>query len=449
VSFSFLQLFNFIMPSSRDLSYLALINKAWPIMLAAASAPMLGIIDTAIIGRAGSVADLAGLAIVVALFNFLFWAFGFLRMGTTGLVATANDNAKLVGCLLCRNLILALALAFGLIALQGFLISAAHIFYRPPVQSVAAVEAYFNLRIWGAPATLCFYVLSGFLIGKGESKAILLLALALNSMNAVLDYLSAYVFNMGLQGVALGTIIAEYSCLLLAIFVVSRTHLDIRQLRSNLWQVFSWTETLVQLRLNRDILIRTFFLLLAFSWFTRLSASEGELALAANHILLQFISLSAFFLDGFAHVLEAKAGHYFARKNRRSFLQAFARTTYLSAVTAGLIGAALMVFGEYFFALVSDQDQVRDRTAELSIYAGVYIAMSFLAFQLDGLFIGLAQGSALRNASIIAALSFVALSSVLSNLCGVVGLWWAFIAYLVMRAVSLGYYYPRLMRQFA
>lgn len=417
-------------------------------MLASAAAPMLGLVDTAIIGRYGSASDLAGLAVVVALFNFIFWGFGFLRMGTTGLVAQVQDDVRGISSVFCRNLALALLLALALIASQTLILHAANSFYQPPQQSRDEIAAYFSIRIWGAPASLCFYIVAGILIGMGKSKLILALALALNISNALLDFLFAYGLGMGLQGIALGTILAEYLCLAIPMTYLSRHCIDLNYIRSQLGSLFSWAETLAQLKLNRDILIRTFFLLLAFSWFTRLGAQHGETQLAANHILLQFISLSAFFLDGFAHVLEAKAGRYFARKDRAQFVKACLRTTQLCAATAAVIALCLLVFGAEAIKALNDQFEVSRQAQVILPLACVYIAFSFFAFQLDGLFIGLAKGPALRNASIVSSLIFVLFSWWLSDAAGIQGLWWAFIGYVLIRAISLGYYIPTLMRDF-
>jgi len=289
------------MSSTHLPTYSALIKQSWPIILANSTVPLLGIVDTAVIGHFGSVQELASLALAALIFSFVYWAFGFLRMGTTGFVARAYGAKQHDALLLVvkQSCLVAMAIGGILIATQMFILWSALQLLAAPESTVSAVETYFSIRIWGAPATLLQFVFTGVFIGLGASKKILLLQLCLNLSNAMFDVFFAAGLGMGIKGIALGTVIAEYMTLVLGLYLLS-DHITLSELfRSEKW--LTLRQGLGKLmRQNTDILIRTLFLLLGFAFFTRMSASFGEVVLAANHVLLQYVAFCAFFLDGFA-----------------------------------------------------------------------------------------------------------------------------------------------------
>lgn len=436
---------------SNALTRRHILSLAWPIMLANAAVPLLGFADTAVLGHTGGASELGAIALGALIFNFLYWSFGFLRMGTTGFTAQAagaGDEAEVRTALL-RALLLGFGIGWLLILL-GWPIRELALWLLNASERVEAVAAdYLGLRIWGAPATLGTYALMGCFIGLGKSRHLLLTQLFLNGLNILLDVWFAGVLGWGARGIAIGTAIAEWCTLLLALglaySVLRARHRDQEPFWP--WQRVTSRGALAKtLSSNADIMLRTLMLLLGFGWFTNQGASFGDITLAANHILLQFLAFSAFFLDGYAFVTEALVGTALGARSLFRFRQAVWRSTELAAVTALLLAGALLLFGDHLIHALTGLEAVR-RAAEHSLpLAALYVACGFAAFQLDGIFIGATRTRAMRNASLLAILVFLAACWPLTRALGNDGLWLAFTIYVLARAATLGLYYPALER---
>lgn len=436
---------------SPQISRTSIVLKAWPVILANASTPLLGLVDTAIIGRTGSTQMLSGLALAALVFNFLFWACGFLRMSTTGFVAQysgAGNNFKLAQTIV-SGLLLSGVLALLLLSLQQPLQWFAFNLLKASTAAEAYGQVYFEVRIWGAPATLGLYVINGLLIGLGLTHRLMLLQLALNGLNMLFSFVFGYVLNGQIAGVALGTVCAEwlvFTAACVALVWHCKAHpADYLKNPKHLLRASLRLKNLAPLlRSNRDIFIRTLFLLLAFAWFTNASAQFGDITLAANHILLQFLSFSAFFLDGFAFVVETYVGKSIGRKNRALFAQAVIKTSQCAFIVALILAALTFLLGDTLAALLTSSVAVRACVDESLIFAALYIGLSFAAFQLDGVFIGATQAAAMRNASILSFVGFIGLYFTLRPL-GVAGLWLSFTGYVVFRALCLSLYWRRVV----
>lgn len=436
-------------PSSR----LAVLKAAWPIILANASVPLLGLSDTAVMGHTGSVADLGALALGVLIFNFIYWSFGFLRMSTTGFVAQAagaGDGAEVRASLL-RALLLAAALGWLLIAGQSLLrFSAFHLLQGSEAVSVLARD-YFAVRIWGAPATLALFVLSGYLIGMGKNRWLLLLQLGLNGLNIALDILFAGMLGLGVAGIALGTVVAEWSLCILSLSLLWLSLKKQLPKGHRLWdpaRLWAPAKIRAMLSSNRDIMVRTLALLGAFAWFVNQGAGFGDTVLAANHLLLALVSFSAFFLDGFAFVAESRVGRAVGAKDRIQFQRAVRHTSELAGITAALLAVTIWIFGSQIIPWLSDLPAVNQQAQALLPWISLYILLSVAAFQLDGIFIGAAATAAMRNASLLSLLVFLACSLPLVHWGGVQGLWASFVIYVCARAGTLLLYLGRLRSLF-
>lgn len=438
----------------RQPSHYRIFQLAWPIMLSNSSTPLLGLADTAVIGRSGSAAALGAIALGALLFNFLYWSFGFLRMGTTGFTARASgagDEAE-VRAAIMRAIVLASALGGGLLLLQWPLIQLALTLFGASDEVEALTATYFQLRIWGAPAALALYALMGLFIGLGHTRLILTVQLTLNGLNIGLDVLLAGVWGWGVQGIAAGTAIAEWVTLLLAAWLALRL---LRRRHGDDEPLLVWNRVLDRsgfvetLAANRDIMLRTLLMLFAFAWFTNQGAVFGDVTLAANHILLQFISFSAFFLDGYAHAVEPLVGRA-AGAGRVADLQwAARRSTHLAAATAGALAIAITVGGDSIITMLTALEAVRAQAMLYLPLAALYVLLSFAAFQLDGIFIGTGRTRAMRNASFLSVAGFLCLAALLSPVFANAGLWAAFIGYVTLRAITLAAYYPGLLRSVA
>jgi len=420
---------------------------AWPIILANSTVPLLGLVDTAVIGNTGSSVDLGAIALGALIFHFLYWSFGFLRMGTTGFTAQADgaEDPAEVRAILGRALLIALASGLGLILLQRpvAILALGLLGASTPVETLA--QDYLTIRIWAAPATLALYALMGTMIGLGHSGKLLRVQVLLNGLNMLLDILFAGLLGYGVRGIALGTTVAEWVAVLYAggmILTLLKTR------RSDAEPFWPWSRITEMHKLrqtlsaNIDILLRTLLLLFGFAWFIDQSARFGDVVLAANHILLQFVSFSAFFLDGFAFAAEALVGRAKGAGRRDLFDHAVRCSSQLAAGTAVLLGVTLFALGSVAIAGLTDLADVRASAARYLPYAAVYVLLSFAAFQLDGIFIGATDTRAMRNASLSSVAVFLAAWWPLSSWAGNDGLWMALIVYVVARAAALALRYP-------
>ena len=426
-------------------------QKAWPIILANAAVPLLGLVDTAVIGNFGNLAQLGAIAFGAMIFSFIYWSFGFLRMGTTGFTAQAagaRDEAE-VRATLGRALVVSVGLGLGIVLLQWPLGRIALALLDGSAEVESITRDYFTIRIWGAPATLSIFALTGCLIGLGKSRLLLLVQVFLNGLNILLDLLFAGVFGWGAEGIALGTVIAEWLAVVLAASLVFRL---LRQRQTDTGSFWPWQRIVdsgKMLRLmaaNTDILLRTLLLLFSFAWFINQSAQFGDAVLGANHILLQLVSFSAFFLDGYAFVTEALVGEALGAKRRGDLLVAVRRSSELAAVTAVILAVLIVCLGDLAIVALTNIETVRVAAGGALAWAGLYVLLSFPAFQLDGIFIGATRTREMRNASFVSVIAFMLAWWWLTPLFGNHGLWCAFVIYVCARALALAAYYPGLVR---
>lgn len=438
-------------PAAPPLTRMAIVRQAWPIILANASVPLLGLVDTAVIGHFGSTVDLGALALGALLFNFVYWSFGFLRMATTGFVAQAagaGDEAEVRAALL-RPLLMGAVLGVAVWLLQWPL-AAGYFALMDAGDAVAATgTAYFRARVWGAPAALALYALCGALVGLGRSRALLAVQLLLNGLNAALDVYLAGVLEMGAYGIGLGTAIAEWSACVVAALLVWRI---LRERHADTEPFLPWTRIGDRARLRRtlaangDIMLRTLCLLAGFGLFARLGTALGAATLAANHLLLQLVSFSAFFLDGFAFVVEALVGAAVGANARERLRQAVRLSSELALATAVLLAGLLWLGGDALVGLLTSLPEVVVLARAQLPWVAVYVLLSVAAFQLDGVFIGATRTREMRNAAMASLTAFVLCAWPATAAWGNHGLWAALVLFVVARALALLPYYRALER---
>ncbi len=420
---------------------------AVPIMLANISTPLLGAVDTAVVGRLPDAAYIGGVAVGAVLFNFLVWGFGFLRMGTTGFTAQAfgaGDTDELRAALL-RPLVLALALGTLLIVAQvpiGFV--AFNL-----LEASAAVEgfarSYYDIRIWSAPAALVNYALIGWLLGAQRARAMFALQVALNGINIVLDLVFVIGLGWGIEGVAWASVIAEVAAAALGLVIVGRAlaRAGGRWDRARLLR----RERLSALfRVNRDIFLRTLALTVAFGYFTVQGAEMGDVTLAANAILMHLLFFMAYGLDGFSHAAEILAGGAVGARSRRAFRAAVNAATIWALVMATVIAAVYALLGPAIIGLFTVLGEVR---AAAETYLPWMLLLPFVSvwgFLLDGIFIGATRTAAMRNAMALSLGAYLVACWLLVPAFGNHGLWLAFTVFMAARALTLGAAYPRLER---
>ncbi|MDF1737083.1 MAG: MATE family efflux transporter [Minwuia sp.] len=420
-------------------------HLAWPVILSNVTTPLLGLVDTAVVGRLPGPEYIGAVAIGAAAFTGIFWMFGFLRMGTTGFVAQAmgaNDFTE-VRAILGRAILIAILFGALLVALQQPLWAGAIHLLDPSTTVRGLAEQYYSIRVWTGPAALVNYALLGFFIGMQRPRLALAIQIWLNGVNIALDLLFVVGLDMGVPGVAWATLIGEYSAAILGIVVA------LRVLRPHGGR-FNWPAILdpVQgrrlLSANFDIFVRTACLIIAFSWATRVGARLGDLALAANAILMQMVHLLAYGLDGFAFAAEALVGGALGARSLGALREAVVASTIWALIVAVGVAIAYLVAGPLLIAVMTDQPEVQATAEAYLFWLVLYPLIAIWCYQLDGIFIGATQTAEMRNAMILSLGVFVVAILTLPDMFGNHGLWASLSIFNVARTVTLGAYYRRI-----
>jgi MATE family multidrug resistance protein len=440
------------LPSPLPLTRRAVWQQAWPIMLGQAAIPLVGVVDAAVVGRTGDAAALAGVALGASVVSMIFWSFGFLRMGVTGLAAQAigRGDGQEVRALLLRALVLGLGLGAVLLVFSAPLRALAFALLAGDAAVTSHASTYVAARFLGAPAALAVYAINGWLLGLGRTRAALVLQMVMNVANVAASVALVWGLGMGAFGVGLGTALAEYLALATGLVLAGRvlgTHL------LAIWRglppgTLADRSALVRLfAVNRDIMLRTLALLAMFTWFTNAGARLGAESLAANHVLLQFIAMAAFVLDAFAFTAEARVGHAIGAGDRATFRRAVRLTGEFCAAAGLLLCLLFFAIGPSVIAFIATDAGVRAEASRFLPFAALVPLLGMPSWLLDGVFIGATQGRALRNAAVVATALYLALDLWLRPM-GNLGVWLAFSASYLLRAGALSWHWRGLQRHF-
>ena len=430
----------------HSLTHRAVLAIALPVMISNVSTPLIGLVDTWIVGRYPNATYIGAVAVGALVFSFVFWGFGFLRMGTTGLTAQAlgaGDQDELAAWL-GRSLLIAACAGAGLILLQWPIRECAFALLGASPEVERLARGFFDVRIWSAPAALANYALLGWFIGLGRSRIGLALQLVLNLTNMVLDLVFVLGLNWNVRGVALGSTLAEY------VAAATGVVLAVRYLRREGGHL-QWSRILDAARLRRafvvngDIMIRTLALTTVFVWFTSHGARQGDAILAGNAVLMQFITACAFFLDGMAFAAEALVGRAMGAAQRAGFSLAARMTTLWAAAVAVLLTLVVFLCGSDFIDGLTVDPGARAAARAFLPWAAAAPLLGVWAFQLDGIFIGATRTADMRNAMLVSLVVFLIAWRVLLP-WGNTGLWAAFYVHYLARTGSLLYFYPALVR---
>ncbi|MEM9989240.1 MAG: MATE family efflux transporter, partial [Pseudomonadota bacterium] len=394
---------------------------AWPASLAAMITPVLGLVDTAVLARGASTADIAGVALASAAFSILYWSLGFLRMGLAGLTAQADGREDEAGVRahLVQGVVLGATIGLFLVLFRGPIADMAVVLMgegnNTSPEALAAMRIYIETRLLGAPFAVAFFAGVGWLTGQGRMALMMAVVIFMTFINAVLDVYFALMLEMGAQGIALGTALAEGSgAILMGLGILWVLHKR-GGLKEN-WIPARMQENLKGvLSLNADIFLRTFCLALVFAYFTRAGGQFGDLTLAANQVLMHIVMVASLLLDGPAIAAETLVGKALGRrqeKRRASFYEAVTTTSLIGGVGALTMAMGLLFFHETIIGLVVPQGEANaDLFKEALKYvpwAIIFPLILFLPFQIDGIYIGATRGRALRNSMVITAALFAA-----------------------------------------
>ena len=410
---------------------------AVPMTLAYLTTPLLGIVDTAVVGQLGNAALLGGLAAGAIVFDVVFSTFNFIRSGTTGLVAQAfgRGDTQEDRLTMLRAMMLAVGIGLAIAALSPLISLAGQWFMNAEPAVSSALDTYVRIRCLGAPFSLMNFAILGYVLGRGEGGLGLFLQLVLNSVNIVLSIAFGLWLGWGVAGVAWGTVAGECAGMLVGLAIIAHRFRAATPLsRSRLLDPAAFRRMLA---LNRDIMIRSFSLLAVFALFAQQGAAFGTLTLAANAVLMNFFMMASFFLDGFATAAEQLAGRAVGARARSSFDMAVKLTTIWGLVMAGLAALVFFVWGNDLIAVITTSEDVRQAAAIYLPWAALSALAGVLAFQMDGVFIGATWSRDMRNMMLLSVIFFLAAVLVLPPLLGNHGLWAALHIFLLARGFTL------------
>ncbi|WP_417530645.1 MATE family efflux transporter [Marinobacter lipolyticus] len=412
---------------------------AWPLMLTNLTVPLLGLVDTAVLGHLESPQYLGAVAVGANLFSILYWTFGFMRMGTTGLSAQAwgkrDEFAQIA--LLLRSIILATAIGLLLIAFHKPLISIGLTLMNPSERVAELAADYAAIRIWSAPAVLCQYTLVGWLIGTQFPRAPMIMLIVANSLNIVLDVLFVTVLGWNSQGVAVATVIAEYSAAAIGFrLVLLRLPAGHSFSRALLGQLADYLRIL---QVNRYIMVRTIALLLVLAFFTAQGARQGDTILAANAVLLTFLLVISNGLDGFANAAEALIGEAVGKGSRRQFRVVVRTALRWSLWGSLLFTIAFVLGGRFLISLLTGIEEVRMTAWQYLPWLWMLPFAAVWGYLLDGVFIGATRTRDMQNTMLFSALIIFLPVWWLTTGWGNHGLWFSLISLMLARAVTMGW----------
>ena len=431
---------------AAPLTHARVLRIAVPIVLSNSTVPLLGAVDTAVVGQMGAAAPIGAVGIGTIILSSIYWLFAFLRMGTIGLASQAKgagDTAE-EDAILSRCLMIGLAGGAMLILVQIPLFAGA--FWISP--SSAEVESlardYMAIRIWSAPALISLYGVTGWLIAQERATAVMIQQIAMNGLNIALNIWFVLGLDWGVEGVAWATFIAEWAGLLLGLWFCRSVF------AGPYWRdkarVFARAPVMRMALINRDIMIRSLLLQAIFVSFLFLSGDLGDVTLAANQVLLQFIFITAYGLDGFAHAVETLVGQAFGQRDRARLRRAAILGCIWAVLVALLVTVVFAVFGTAIIAIMATSQDVRVEAGTYLAYVVAAPILSVWSFMLDGIFVGATRARDMRNAMAVSTTIYAVSAAVLLPLLNNHGLWLALLISFVARAVTLGLRYPELER---
>ncbi len=430
--------------NEAEITHRRVLAIALPILLANVTVPLLALADTAVIGQLGRADAIGAVAIGGVILGSSYWVFGFLRMGTSGLVAQARGarDPGETSAILVRGLLIALVVGLAFVALQGPFLRGGFVLSPASAAVEDLARTYLRIRIWGAPAAIAGFALTGWMIAMERTRAVLLLQVFINLVNLALGIVMVLGLGWGVAGVGIATVVAEWSGLALGLWLC-RAALLAGQWRA--WGRILRSDKLRQMaRVNSDIMIRTILLTFSFAALTFFGAAFGDVTLAANQILLQFLAVIAFALDGFAFAAESLVGQALGAKSRAVLRRSAVLTSIWGGVFVVLVAVLFAVLGPLVIRFITPAIAVREAAMTYLPWVVLAPIIGLACWMLDGIFIGATRTREMRNAAILSMAIFAVALWGLSALWGNHGIWAALMVSYVARAATLWVHYPKL-----
>mgnify|MGYP006147454773 FL=1 len=430
--------------NSAPLSHKRVLGVAIPIVLANATIPILGAVDTAVVGQLGLAVPIGAVGIGAIIITAIYWLFGFLRMGTTGLTAQAigSGDKSETSALLVRGIIIGFVAGLILIIAQVPLFLGALQVSPASIEVEGLAQKYLQIRVYSAPAAIALFGITGWLIAKEKTREVLLLQLLLNGINIILDLVFVLELGWGVEGVAIATVIAEWSGLIFGLWLAREGF------NNGYWknwvQIFDRVRLIQMAKVNSDIMIRSILLEISFVSFLFLGSSFDDATLAANQVLIQFLNITAYALDGFAFAAEALVGQALGAKNRPLFRRAVVMTSQWGLGSVILMALAFFVFGNSIINIMTTAQDVRTVGYEYLPWMVIAPLAGAAAWMLDGIFIGATRTADMRNMMFISFCVYLIALAILLPKYGNHGLWASLIIFSLARGITLGLKYPKL-----
>ena len=422
-----------------------ILSLAIPSIVTNITVPLLGLVDVAIVGHMGDASYIGAIAVGTMMMNVICWLFGFLRMGTSGMTSQAygRGDSKEAATVLFQAIALGAAIGILFVLFQPLLLRLFLFFMRPSDEIRAFASVYFHVCVFGLPAALVMYGLTGWFIGMQDTRTPMTVSIFQNIVNIMTSLLLVYVFGMKVEGVALGTLTAQYSGLLLALYILRRKYASHYQLLSSQftfkpgdYSSFSYKHTLNRFfRVNRDIFLRTLFLVAVNAAFTSVGSRQGDVILAVNTLLFQFFTLYSYIMDGFAYAGEAICGKYYGAGNAPSF-HACIRRLFAWGVIMTVVYTAAYYFGANdILHVLSNEQTVIEASEPYLLWVALIPVAGMGAFIWDGVFIGITDSRGMLLSCFVAAIVFAIILSLFFTTMGNHALWLALLSYLLARGV--------------
>ena len=421
-----------------------------PIFFANLAIPFVGIIDTGLMGNLGNLSYLSATSVAANLFSMIFWSFGFLRMGTVGLVSQAygrKDYSEIFNIVL-RNLIFILTIFIILISLQNYIFRLSLNIFDLSVTTEKFYKDYFQIRIWSAPGELTLYIITGLFIGLQKTKISSLAVGLFSILNIILSIIFVTKFDLNIKGVAYGTL---FSALAISISFLIYTFWYLNRMSEieiKIYDLINLNKIKKIFNINFNIFIRTILLTFSFLWFTYLGSQIGEDYIAANAILINLVFLSAFILDAYAFSTEGMVGYSLGKNDINLFKKIVKNSFILSSITGLIISIIYFLINKFAIQLMSNIEVIKSLSSSYAVWLIIMPLISSFCYQFDGIFIGVSQTKELRNAMIFSVFSYVVISLILADLLGNTGIWISLCLFMILRALSLYYYLDKIYLRF-
>ena len=421
-----------------------------PIFFANLAIPMVGIIDTALMGNLGNLSYLSATSVAANLFSMIFWSFGFLRMGTVGMVSQAhgqNDYKEILNIIL-RNLLFVFTISLLILISQYFILNLSLKIFDLSEIAKEFYTQYFKIRIYSAPGELTLYIVTGLFIGLQKTKISSLAIGFFSILNIFLSILFVTKYDLNIKGVAYGTL---YSAITTSVFFLIYTFYYLSKytnLKIDLKELININKIKNIFDINFNIFVRTILLTFSFLWFTYLGTQIGEDYIASNAILINLVFLSAFILDAYAFSTEGMVGYSLGRRDLSLFKTIVKNSFILSSITGLVISIVYFFINQYVINLMSDIEEVRILSSQYVIWLIILPFIASFCYQFDGIFIGVSQTKELRNAMVFSVFCYLLISILLTKYYSNNGIWISLCVFMILRAGSLFYYLDRIYLRF-